>query len=125
MPVPGVVCVRSTEVVAFSSVPAVVRLRQTAVSEELLALWNPAALRDAKYRRRWIAWRFLDHGRKRRRLFALTTSGLSIVHLASVPLGIGTLNPASGTASGGVTVTVRGSGFKSEIPATLGGRPPR
>jgi hypothetical protein len=52
----------------------------------------------------------------------VTTSGSSIVQLTNVPLGIGTLSPASGTAAGGISVTVRGSGFQNGITAPLGGR---
>jgi hypothetical protein len=55
-------------------------------------------------------------------LFALTTNGLTIVQLANVPLGIGTLTPSSGSAAGGSTVNVRGSGFQRGITATLGGK---
>ena len=43
--------------------------------------------------------------------------------LASVPLGIGTLSPASGSGAGGVSVNVRGSGFQTGITATVGGKP--
>lgn len=57
-----------------------------------------------------------------KRLFALTTSGLTIVQLTDVPLGIGTLSPSSGSAGGGTTITLRGSGFVSGITATLGGK---
>jgi IPT/TIG domain len=52
----------------------------------------------------------------------LTTSGLSIVPLANVPLGIGTLSPSSGSTAGGTVVTLRGSGFQSGVTATLGGK---
>ncbi len=55
------------------------------------------------------------------RIFALTTSGLTIVQLTSVPLGTGTLSPASGPAAGGTSVTIRGSGFQSGTTATIGG----
>jgi hypothetical protein len=65
---------------------------------------------------------FLATDENGQRLFALTTSGLSIVQLANVPLGIGTLSPASGPASGGTAVTVRGSGFQAGIQATVGGK---
>jgi hypothetical protein len=65
---------------------------------------------------------FLSTDENGQRLFALTTSGLSIVQLANVPLGIGTLSPSSGSVSGGSTVTVRGSGFQSGVTATLGGK---
>jgi hypothetical protein len=65
---------------------------------------------------------FLTTDENGQRLFALTTSGLTIVQLANVPLGIGTLSPSSGSAAGGASVTVRGSGFQSGITATLGGK---
>ena len=65
---------------------------------------------------------FLTIDENGQRLFALTTNGLSIVQLSHVPLGIGTLNPATGSAAGGTTVTLRGSGFQSGITATLGGK---
>jgi len=57
------------------------------------------------------------------RLFALTTSGLTVIQLANVPLGIGSLSPASGAAAGGASITIRGSGFQSSTKATLGGKP--
>jgi hypothetical protein len=56
------------------------------------------------------------------RLFALTTSGLTVLKLASVPLGIGTLSPPSGPSAGGTSVTISGSGFQSATSATLGGK---
>ena len=56
------------------------------------------------------------------RLFALTTSGLTIVRLANVPLGIGTLAPAAGFAAGGVLVTLRGSGLVNGTKVTLRGK---
>jgi IPT/TIG domain-containing protein len=65
---------------------------------------------------------FLTTDENGQRLYALTTSGLSIVQLANVPLGIGTLSPSSGSASGGTVVTLRGSGFVSGLTATLGGK---
>ncbi|HUN62210.1 MAG TPA: IPT/TIG domain-containing protein [Candidatus Sulfotelmatobacter sp.] len=65
---------------------------------------------------------FLTTDENGQRLFVLTTSGLSIVQLANVPLGIGTLSPSSGSAAGGTVVTLRGSGFQSGITATLGGK---
>jgi hypothetical protein len=66
---------------------------------------------------------FLTVDENGQRLFALTTNGLTIVQLANVPLGIGTLVPATGAAAGGTSVTVRGSGFESGMTATLGGKP--
>lgn len=65
---------------------------------------------------------FLTIDENGQRLVALTTSGLSIVQLANVPLGVGTLSPSSGPTAGGTAVTVRGSGFQSGITATLGGK---
>jgi IPT/TIG domain len=56
------------------------------------------------------------------RIFALTTSGLTVMKLSSVPLGIGTLSPASGPAGGGTSVTLSGSGFQTGTRATLGGK---
>jgi len=66
--------------------------------------------------------RFLTVDENGQRLFALTTSGLTVVKLARVPLGIGTASPASGAASGGTVVTIRGSGFESGATATIGGK---
>ncbi len=65
---------------------------------------------------------FLSVDENGQRLFAVTTSGLSIVQLASVPLGIGTLSVTSGPASGGTSLTLRGSGFQSGTKVTLGGK---
>ncbi len=63
------------------------------------------------------------------RLFAITStdgsaqnSGVTIIQLAKVPLGIGTLNPSSGPAAGGTTITLRGSGFVSGAKVTIGGK---
>jgi IPT/TIG domain len=67
---------------------------------------------------------FLTIDENGQRLFALTTNGLSIVQLSRVPLAIGTLNPANGSAAGGTAVTLRGSGFQSGMTATLGGKSP-
>ncbi len=55
------------------------------------------------------------------RLFALTTSGLTVIKLANVPLGVGTLTPANGPSAGGTSVTIAGSGFQPGTKATLGG----
>lgn len=65
---------------------------------------------------------FLTTDENGQRLFALTTSGLTIVQLANVPLAIGTLSPSSGSTAGATAITVRGSGFQSGIKATLGGK---
>jgi hypothetical protein len=65
---------------------------------------------------------FLAVDENGQRLFALTTSGLTIVQLAKVPLAIGTIAPASGPLAGGTAVTIRGSGFQSGVQATIGGK---
>lgn len=65
---------------------------------------------------------FLAIDENGQRLFALTSSGLTVVQLAAVPLGIGMLSPSSGPAIGGTQITIRGSGFVSGITATLGGK---
>jgi IPT/TIG domain len=65
---------------------------------------------------------FLTVDENGQRLFALTTSGLTVMQLSSVPLGIGTVNPASGPSAGGTSLTIRGSGFQSGTSATLGGK---
>jgi hypothetical protein len=57
-----------------------------------------------------------------RESFALTASGLTVIQLARVPLGIGTITPASGSSSGGATLTIRGSGFQTGATATIGGK---
>jgi hypothetical protein len=56
------------------------------------------------------------------RIFAITNSGLTVIQLASVPLGIGTISPASASAAGGATITVRGSNFQTGTTATLAGK---
>jgi len=65
---------------------------------------------------------FLAVDENGQRIFALTTSGLTIVQLADVPPGIGSLTPGSGPAAGGTTITIRGSGFQSGIKAAIGGK---
>ena len=57
------------------------------------------------------------------RIFALTTSGLTVIQLAAVPLSIGAISPTAGPASGGTTLTIRGSGFQSGATVTIGARP--
>jgi hypothetical protein len=65
---------------------------------------------------------FLTVDENGQRLFALTTSGLTVLQFASVPLGIGSVTPALGPAAGGTSLTIRGSGFQSGTTATLGGK---
>jgi hypothetical protein len=65
---------------------------------------------------------FLAIDENGQRIFALTTSGLAVVQLANVPLGIGTISPASGSVSGGTTLTIRGSGFQAGTAVAIGGK---
>ena len=64
--------------------------------------------------------KFLSVDENGQRLFALTVSGLTVVQLASVPLGFGTISPASGLTAGSMA-TIRGSGFQSETTVTVNG----
>ena len=71
---------------------------------------------------------FLTTDENGQRLFALTSSDgtpqnatLTIVQLAHVPLGIGTVSPSSVSAAGGATLSIRGSGFQSGIVAAING----
>ncbi len=57
------------------------------------------------------------------KIFAITTSGLTVVQLTNVPLGIGTVSPATVSASGGATLTIRGSGFQAATTLTIAGKP--
>ena len=66
---------------------------------------------------------FLAIDENGQRIFALTTSGLTIIQLATVPLSIGTIAPNSAPASGGTILAVRGSGFQSGATVTIGGKP--
>jgi len=72
---------------------------------------------------------FLTTDENGQRLFAITSSdgtpqnaALTIVQLAAVPLGIGTIAPATVAASGGATLTIRGSGFQSGSTVTINGK---
>jgi DNA-binding beta-propeller fold protein YncE len=53
------------------------------------------------------------------KIFALTTSGLTVIQLANVPLSIGTISPVSVPAAGGATLTIRGSGMQSGATVTI------
>lgn len=72
---------------------------------------------------------FLATDENGQRLFAITSSdgtgqnaALTIVQLAAVPLGIGTIQPAMISAAGGGTLTIRGSGFVSGVGLTINGK---
>ena len=63
------------------------------------------------------------------RLFAITSTdgtaqnaGVTVVKLANVPLGMGTLTPANGPAAGGTQITIRGSGFQNGSTVIIGGK---
>ena len=62
--------------------------------------------------------KFLTIDGNGQRLFAITASGLTVVQLASVPLGFGTISPASGLTTG-ATATIRGSGFQNGVTVTV------
>lgn len=72
---------------------------------------------------------FLATDENGQRLFAITSSdgtaqnaSLTVVHLAAVPLGIGTILPASVPAASGTTVNIRGSGFQSATTVSFNGK---
>jgi IPT/TIG domain len=72
---------------------------------------------------------FLATDENGQRLFAITSSdgtpqnaAITIVQLAAVPLGIGSISPSTVAASGGATITIRGSGFQSGAAVTLNGK---
>jgi S-formylglutathione hydrolase FrmB len=72
---------------------------------------------------------FLITDENGQRLFAITSTdgtaqnaGITIVELANVPLGIGTLTPVNAPASGETTLTIRGSGFQVGTTVTIGGK---
>jgi len=72
---------------------------------------------------------FLATDENGQRLFAITSSdgsaqnaGITVITLANVPLGIGTVSPAAGAAAGGTASTIRGSGFQTGTTVMLGGK---
>jgi hypothetical protein len=72
---------------------------------------------------------FLAIDENGQRLFAITSSdgtpqhaALTIVQLAAVPLGIGTVIPTTVAAAGGATMTIRGSGFQGATTLTINGK---
>lgn len=56
-----------------------------------------------------------------RYLFGVTNSGITMMLLDTLPLSIGNVQPPFVQSSGGLTVTVRGSGFESGAVASFGG----
>ncbi len=72
---------------------------------------------------------FLATDENGQRLFAITSSdgsaqnaALTIVQLAAVPLGIGTIQPSTVSAAGGATLTIRGSGFVNGAGVAINGK---
>lgn len=72
---------------------------------------------------------FLATDENGERLFALTSSdgtpqnaALTIIQLANVPLGVGTVSPSAAPAAGGTTLTIRGSGFQSGTTLSINGK---
>jgi DNA-binding beta-propeller fold protein YncE len=72
---------------------------------------------------------FLATDENGQRLFAITSSdgtaqnaALTIVQLAAVPLGIGTIQPTTVSAAGGATLTIRGSGFLNAPTVAISGK---
>jgi hypothetical protein len=72
---------------------------------------------------------FLTTDESGQRLFAITSSdgtpqnaALTVVQLAIVPLGIGTISPSTASATGGTTLTIRGSGFQSDTIVSFNGK---
>lgn len=73
--------------------------------------------------------KFLTTDENGQRLFAITSSdgtpqnaSLTEVQLAAVPLGIGAITPSTVAASGGATITIRGSGFLSGTAVVINGK---
>lgn len=72
---------------------------------------------------------FLALDENGQRLFAITSTdgsgqnaGITVLQLASVPLGIGTLTPSRGLAAGGTQILLRGSGFQNGTAVSIGGK---
>jgi hypothetical protein len=72
---------------------------------------------------------FLTTDENGQRLFAITSSdgtpqnaSLTVIQLANVPLGIGSVSPSAISAAGGATLSLRGSGFQNGITAMINGK---
>lgn len=55
-----------------------------------------------------------------KRIFINTGSGLTVVEMATVPLGVGSVTPSEGSSAGGTTVKIRGSGFQDGAVVKFG-----
>jgi hypothetical protein len=47
---------------------------------------------------------------------------VTVVQLAAVPLGIGTISPSGASVSGGTTLTIQGSDFQSATAVSFNGK---
>ncbi len=56
-----------------------------------------------------------------RYLFGVTTSGITMMVLDTIPLSVGNVQPPFVQSTGGTTVTIRGSGFESGAVASFSG----
>jgi hypothetical protein len=56
-------------------------------------------------------------------MYVAEATGLGVLRLSSAPLSIGTLSPAQGSSTGGVAVTVLGTGFSNGDTLLLDGHP--
>jgi hypothetical protein len=72
---------------------------------------------------------FLATDENGQRLLAITSSdgtpqnaSLTVIQLANVPLGIGTVSPSTVSAVGGGTLSIRGSGFRNGITVMINGK---
>jgi hypothetical protein len=70
---------------------------------------------------------FLTTDENGQRLFAISdgtpqNAALTVVQLAAVPLGIGTITPSTAAAAGGAALTIRGSGFQSATTLSINGK---
>ncbi len=54
------------------------------------------------------------------RVFLISATGLTVVDIADLPLSIGNVSPAQGSATGGVSVRLRGSGFQNGAQVLFG-----
>jgi hypothetical protein len=73
---------------------------------------------------------FLTIDENGQRLFLITSldgspqnAAFTVVQLASVPLGIGSVSMSNISVAGGTSLTIRGSGFQAGIKVAIGGKP--
>lgn len=73
---------------------------------------------------------FLATDENGQRVFAITSSdgtaqnaAVTVVQLAAVPLGIGTISPSAVPASGGTTLSIPGSVFQTATTVSINGKP--